>query len=140
MSYKAVRAKDALRICTEILLAREEFAGEYTFLRRLKTDDAASKKIDTFFSRTLDVKHYNLKDDTWKGTQKSVDVLDILTRRNLNNEENDHTTKVVLGLSQKLRQAEPRPARILWFVRTSELKGVRGTRERSACKQRSCPG
>ena len=47
LSYKAVRVKDALRICNEIILAREEFTGEYTFWRRLKTDDSKSKKIDT---------------------------------------------------------------------------------------------
>ena len=61
MSYIAVRAEGAFRICSEVLLAREEFAGEFTFLQRIKADHAASNKIDTFFNRTLDVQHYRLR-------------------------------------------------------------------------------
>ena len=124
MSCRALHAQTALRVCTDALLAREEFSKEYSWLEALKANDRACVSLKQYFNRTFDFEQYSLKTDSWEPRSKEVDILGLLTTRKLNHEEEDFCTKLLLEAANKLSERKSRDLRLL-----ASLMAVLNSRE-----------
>ena len=64
MSCRAKRAKEALRLCTDVLVAREEFAAEkYALLHKLASHSESSVRLKKFCTREFEYQKFSK--DKW---------------------------------------------------------------------------
>ena len=103
MSCREKRSGDALRLCTDILLCREEYAGKYVELRSLVESPKSSAKLNSFFKRAFAFEQFATARTEWEDKLAEVDVLDIVERRKLNHEEFDYVTTVLKRVSARVR-------------------------------------
>ena len=111
MSCREKRRGDALRLCTDILLCREEYAGKYEELRSLVGSSQVSAHVTGFFKRAFAFEQFTTARSEWEDKLAEVDVLDLLERRKLNHEEFDYVTTVLKRVSRnktkKTRNKKP---------------------------------
>ena len=108
MSCQEIEADAAFRMCTGILLCREEFGSKdsglgYNFLHRLVAQGNLTNACKKFFKFTFAYSKYDLRADDWKPNEKSVDVINILTEYKLNHEEQDYTSLLLKQVSSRCK-------------------------------------
>ena len=100
MSCRAKRADDAVRLCSNNLLACEELESEYAMLKQLSENPQCSHRFSKFCKPELEFEKFQPYE--WQSRKVTVKTLDILQYRKLNCKEKDHTTQVLLKTGDRI--------------------------------------
>lgn len=96
-------ADEALRVCTVVLLLREEFSGEgeYDWVAGVSKK---SPEVSSLLSGPFSFEKYSSSTWCWQPKSRTFDAVQIVRDRKLNHEEQDRTTLLYSRISTRMRR------------------------------------